>query len=78
MRNAGPEWVRSLALAAFVVALVLATGALNDTYAQVGPFTVAARSAAALRATLIALLVAIAAAAGVVAVGQRRRGNRPQ
>jgi type III secretory pathway lipoprotein EscJ len=60
------------------VAVARAPAPATGAYAQVGPFTVAARSAAALRATLVALLVAIAAAAGVVAVGQRRRGNRPQ
>jgi nickel/cobalt transporter (NicO) family protein len=38
MRNAGPEWMRRLALAAVFAVLVLAAGALTDAYAQVGPF----------------------------------------
>jgi hypothetical protein len=73
---------RALAVAAGVPAPRVAVAVARAPRAtaelvRVGPFEVAAGSAAALRATLLALLAIIAAAAAQVAL-RHRRGNRPQ
>jgi len=58
-------------------AIIVEVGAIRPTLARVGPFTVEARSQAALKATLAVALALIAGLAGWLAYAQRR-GNSAQ